>query len=257
MNQFTTVCFVLMLLFSALNLAVSLSIGFAAADNRRGGASSPPQRAKRRRIDYQAGFERLLKQVAEVSSLYHTQNRPVSHTLTQAIEELLRTSKALQKQINKGSKHEAAPRRPIQLLGYDLGGPEFSALITTTSESKDEVLAPNRRRYSIKQLMAPCVHDRLPEPEAFETVQCQEVWVGGISFYADNVPVAQELVITLGREEDRMYVLAEVTARRMVQLSGEPTYLNNCRFKRRLGSAEDETQVAKYRQRLVKEPVVA
>jgi hypothetical protein len=243
----------------SLNLCLGIGIGYIVADNRR----SRRPRVRRtvesrpsRLATYEVGLDQLVRQASQLSSLCEAQKLPSVPTLTKAIEELVQAATTLRRQIGGGFKspgpHERTkPAKEVKpSLGYDLSGSEFSNLVAEFDADDDShpsiAVQSERRQYRVKQLMAPCVHGRLPAAEDFQPVLCNEISVGGISFYCDHAQVAQQLVITLGESDNRLFVVAEVKNRRVAQVDGNTIYLVGCRFLRRLDRKGDDVHLASY-----------
>jgi hypothetical protein len=73
------------------------------------------------------------------------------------------------------------------------------------------------------------------------SVECHELHTGGVSFYSPDPCDCDELVITLGADGSRLFMLARVTERNLAHDSrGETRYSLECEFVRRMETDSDQ-----------------
>lgn len=125
------------------------------------------------------------------------------------------------------SAEAEAERRPFQ----PLGGP-------VSNEQRRSI----RRSYHYVQRIAPLVGDRMPRPDQFFEVQCNDISAGGISFFLDKPPAFEHLVVALGREPALSYFAADVARVASIDRGGAKSYLVGCRFTGRKRSGRPKTR---------------
>jgi CheY-like chemotaxis protein len=95
--------------------------------------------------------------------------------------------------------------------------------------------APLRFPYAVQQWVAPCHNGQHPNVEDFLLIKCQELYTGGVSFYSPDPCNSGELVITLGTDDNRLFMFAQVTERsEACDPHGRMRYLLECQFLRRV-----------------------
>jgi hypothetical protein len=68
-----------------------------------------------------------------------------------------------------------------------------------------------RRSYRVVQWVAVCPDDGLPESKAFRQVRCDDISRSGISFYTDQPPLDELLIIALGGGAQTTYLKCRVS----------------------------------------------
>jgi PAS domain S-box-containing protein len=87
-----------------------------------------------------------------------------------------------------------------------------------------------RRSYQYRQRIAPMYTVSIPTRHDFFEVDCKDISAGGVSFYFDQSPDFNALVVGLGRAPDLAYFTARV-ARVVEERSGDKVrYVVGCRF---------------------------
>jgi len=87
-----------------------------------------------------------------------------------------------------------------------------------------------RRTFQYRQAIAPMYGDALPSRKKFFTVVCDDISAGGLSFYLENPPEFEKLVVALGQPPAVSFFTAEVVRVMDRQLNGQPVHLVGCRF---------------------------
>jgi hypothetical protein len=91
----------------------------------------------------------------------------------------------------------------------------------------------NRRTYDCVQLIAPYRKGRLPSAAEFRHVRCQDLSLGGMSYFDAQPPQYAELMVLLGPAP--FTYLTAVVAHHSPVLNGDHAeYLIGCRFTGRL-----------------------
>lgn len=198
---------------------------------------------------YRDGVLRLRKQASDLSSMMMADGRSIPAPLIVAAHALARAAKELQENTQRSPasaprlmalcrKEEPAMSRSEIRRVLSLSHPD-SGLVS-------EELETEWHTYQIGQWMGRCVGSRLPAPEDFERVLCHDLSQKGVSFYADDVQIGQNVVIAIGVGDSPMFVVAEVMNRRLVTSAEKLTYLTGCRFRRRLSPQTDGEVLAGY-----------
>ena len=91
-------------------------------------------------------------------------------------------------------------------------------------------------RFSFRtvQRFAPVVHGRLPSISTFRSVWCNDISLGGISFFWSCVPEFQKIIIELQAETGPLYMRAQILG--SVLDLYRSTYLIRCQFAGRVES---------------------
>ncbi|HUT10709.1 MAG TPA: GAF domain-containing protein [Thermoguttaceae bacterium] len=87
-----------------------------------------------------------------------------------------------------------------------------------------------RRTFQYRQAIAPMYGDVLPSRKKFFTVVCDDISAGGLSFYMENPPEFEKLVVALGQPPSVSFFTAEVVRVIERELDGQPVHLIGCRF---------------------------
>jgi PAS domain S-box-containing protein len=112
----------------------------------------------------------------------------------------------------------------------DLASAKYPARdLSLPAAGADQRSSP-RREFNYYQLIAPVQGKRLPAKRDFFAVQCRDISAGGISFYLDQRPDFNILVVVLGREPGENYFTAEVVRVVTEQREGKTAFLVGCRF---------------------------
>jgi hypothetical protein len=253
-NEFTP-HFVPIVILCTLHLAVGFAAGFFLVSLCRREPDLDRVAILERSLRfYRDGLTRLAHQATQASLL----SRP--ELLIEAARAMAKAAREIQEGAEPPRKRTGSKPVPAD-DAHTITRQEFHGLLKTslpedtgcagTDEGETE-----RHTYSVLQWMGRCCGDRLPPPEDFEEVMCHDLSPKGISFYADDVQIGQSVVLAIGMEDVPMYVLAEVTSRRLVGDANDLTYLVGCRFRRRLTLQADGDQLAAYR-RLSMPPIPA
>jgi len=159
---------------------------------------------------------------------------------------------AIHKLPDRLEKRLGAKSQPVDSVIVDL--PHESALaafagltqgdlmsLATTGEtdcSSLEFASPaDRRPYPVKQFVAFFTSD-LPSAEAFELVLCNDISMGGISFYLNRRPDTERLVIALGTVPNVTFMLLQVKSFRLAFTNEQRCFRIGCQFVRRLDAQE-------------------
>lgn len=103
-----------------------------------------------------------------------------------------------------------------------------------------------RRPFLQRQPVAPYDGHNFPAPEAFQSVLCQDVSAGGISFVVDDRPLGDAVVVALGFEPHLRYMAAEIVYVLPGEVFGEEKFRVGCRFLGRIepGAPQDADDLA-------------
>ena len=95
---------------------------------------------------------------------------------------------------------------------------------------------PQRRAYKVGQRVAEYNGFTFPHHEDFTDVQCQELWMDGISFVTADPPSGEKVVVTLGSPENPMYMAARISECVSAVIRGQLSdrYVVSCTFLGRL-----------------------
>lgn len=102
------------------------------------------------------------------------------------------------------------------------------------ADSKCQVRSEERYGYQHIQRVVIMDGPRWPHPSEFFPVECRDLSRSGIGFYATTDLTGRNLLVELGREPSRLYMLAQVVHCRAVP--GDPLlrYMVGCRFIKRV-----------------------
>jgi len=87
-----------------------------------------------------------------------------------------------------------------------------------------------RRSYHYRQLIAPIRDGKLPSPEDFFHATCEDISAGGISFYQDQTPDFEDLVVALGAPPEVTYFSARISRVTQKEHDGRDMNFVGCRF---------------------------
>jgi PAS domain S-box-containing protein len=87
-----------------------------------------------------------------------------------------------------------------------------------------------RRQFNYLQRIAPIVHDRIPKEDEFTKVVCCDISAGGFSFYSQEPPTFDELVISLGTPPNDRKVIAKVVRVVKKEVDGQRSHQVGCQF---------------------------
>jgi PilZ domain len=84
------------------------------------------------------------------------------------------------------------------------------------------------------QRIAPYSQGKMPPATAFSSVECHDLSCGGLSYYLNQPPIANDIVVALTIRGEVKYLSAQIV-RTIATLTAEGlTYLVGCRFVGRL-----------------------
>ncbi len=123
-----------------------------------------------------------------------------------------------------------------------------------TDDDQDTQVIPQRDNrqtprfpFRAVQYLAEIVGGQLPNPDAFERVQCVDISRSGFAFCRMTLPGSDELVIALGEPPDITYLRARVVQWRTVVRQGQELFRIGCQFTGR-ADLEDHSLVLKQQQ---------
>lgn len=94
---------------------------------------------------------------------------------------------------------------------------------------------PRRFPYAARQWAAPCIKGRDPDVTDFVSVECCELYEGGVSFKSEVPFESDEVVVTLGKNDAMLFILSGVIGRRTeVDERGSIVHVLACEFIRRV-----------------------
>jgi len=98
---------------------------------------------------------------------------------------------------------------------------------------KSQRRSRERHPFPCDQSVAFLINQRMPFAKEFEQVRCRDLSEGGVSFYYDEPPLCNQLVLGLGLENHPSYFLCDV--RHWSRVRGAPAaYCIGCKFVRRV-----------------------
>ncbi len=103
-----------------------------------------------------------------------------------------------------------------------------------TPDVGEEARSSERHQYAHGQLIARMINGKLPAPADFFEVDCRDLSAGGFSFYLDNPPDFDALVVALGRRSALSHFAARVAHVAKVQHDNRQQYLIGCQFTERV-----------------------
>jgi hypothetical protein len=198
---------------------------------------------------YRASFNRLAAHAHRVNSLVEIQGQLIPVPLVEAVRNLSKATRDIQSQAKASKGLALRPPTARFEEKHAMSTAEIrSALASSRIDlaSGSEEMEAERHAYHVSQWMGRCAGHRLPAAEDFEQVMCYDLSSTGVSFYAEDVQIGQNVVIAIGRGDSPMFVVAEVMNRRVVTHKDGLTYLIGCRFRRRLNPETDGEILEEY-----------
>ena len=95
---------------------------------------------------------------------------------------------------------------------------------------RKEMRASPRRFFQYRQMIAPVLGNDMPSRGDFFEVECCDISASGLSFYLDQVPKFEKLIIALGKPPAATHFAAEVVRYVEKVRQGQRQYLVGCRF---------------------------
>jgi hypothetical protein len=89
---------------------------------------------------------------------------------------------------------------------------------------------PARFRYEAWQHVAPMQNGELPSASEFEAVQCRDLSRAGFSFFTEDLPNADMLVVAMGTPPDLRFFTAKVAGSPTASRHGKVGYQIECEF---------------------------
>jgi hypothetical protein len=198
---------------------------------------------------YCSAFDRFTALARRVHSLVEIQGPLVPDPLIKAIRNLSRATRDIQEQAKAGKRSPPWPAASGRDERHAMSKAEIHSVLASSHldlASDSEEMEAERHAYHVSQWMGRCAGHRLPATDEFEQVMCYDLSSTGVSFYAEDVQIGQNVVIAIGRGDSPMFVLSEVMNRRVVTQKDELTYLIGCRFRRRLNPETDGEILEEY-----------
>lgn len=93
-----------------------------------------------------------------------------------------------------------------------------------------------RYPYNTSQFIAEIHGNAFPNAEDFVPVACRDISQRGISFFIPDLPASDDLIVTIGRPPDLIFIKVEVVNTRPSCLEGVVGYTVGCAFQARLGA---------------------
>ncbi len=112
----------------------------------------------------------------------------------------------------------------------DAPTPETLTPMPEKKRSGKELRSSPREEYGVTQAIAPVIYGMLPHRKQFVDVECGDLSAGGFSYYLDEPPPYDTLVLRLGPPGSDTFVSARVAHLREVEHDGETVQLVGCQF---------------------------
>jgi PAS domain S-box-containing protein len=117
--------------------------------------------------------------------------------------------------------------RSLQRSGTRKSGKSFDA-------SREERRQKKRFPFPYKQSLAPLVDDQMPVATAFREVRCHNLSRDGFSFWSEEIPDYNGLLVTFGNGSSMIYVTAQVIHVTPFDDADRELFLVGCRYQGRL-----------------------
>ena len=108
--------------------------------------------------------------------------------------------------------------------------PEIRPFEPIDGNNGREMRRSPRRSFCYQQQIAPMYGGIIPSRKKFFSVVCCDISAGGVSFYLENTPEFEDLVVSLGQVPDLTYFTARVVRTAEKIVDGQPCCLVGCRF---------------------------
>jgi hypothetical protein len=91
-----------------------------------------------------------------------------------------------------------------------------------------------RRSYPYRQSIGYVLDGRLPGPDEFHTVQCNDIAANGFSFLSRTPPQSDSLVVALGTAPRLTYIAAQIVHATRIEQNGRKLFLVGCCYTNRV-----------------------
>jgi hypothetical protein len=108
------------------------------------------------------------------------------------------------------------------------------ASLAKSHEVNTSTAAQTRHAYDTYEYAAPLDDGQLPAAEAFQPVRCHDISGDGISYFVEDAPQYDTVVISVGHSRRNLFVIAKVGHSRAAYKYGRVGYLVGCQFLQRL-----------------------
>jgi PAS domain S-box-containing protein len=155
-------------------------------------------------------------------------------------EEQLRTARAASQRVDDdASSGGAEPERAPASSAPAAAGPSVEAVLEGALEEATSPLNVERRRharrsYPYRQPIAYVLDGRLPDPDDFRSVPCNDIAANGFSFLSPTPPQSDALVVALGTPPRVTYLAAQIVHATRIEHHGRNVFLIGCNYTNRV-----------------------
>ena len=107
-----------------------------------------------------------------------------------------------------------------------------SELLQEKSREKsfEDMRSSPRKKYQCRQRIGPMHGGLMPTMDEFFNVDCNDLSMGGISFYLKRPPGCEQFAVVLGQKPNVTILTAKVVSSRPVKHNNQQMYLVGCQF---------------------------
>ena len=185
---------------------------------------------------------------AQQLSEWAVQSAIMPSNMTATLHQMVATTQSLSHRLQKAGARttvEAKPAKaslgrssPAKVSHADLSAKELGHFTETEPRRVEADGESDRRRYTYDCLQRVLAWEdpngALPSTADTVVVRCHDISSQGISFFWPDDPHFKHLLISLGNDEDMMFMAAEIVHSKPVYMHGEWQYVVSCRFTKRM-----------------------
>jgi hypothetical protein len=180
--------------------------------------------------------------------------------MTETLQQLLATSQSISHRLQKAGTNAKAPSskaravpiesrlasagQSVQANVSDLSTKELGQFTETAQHHVQSDSEADRRRYPYDclQRLLEWEDPDGPLPSIADTVvvRCHDISSQGVSFFWPDDPCFKHLLISLGNDDDMVFMAAEIVHSKPVYMHGEWQYVVSCRFMKRMREFTEE-----------------
>ena len=226
-----TVMFGVGMLLGSAHLCAGLAMGWYMGKSR-----PSPSGASVDLEPFVTAVDRLRLEMAELSQLTKAAPGPNQEIATLVARLALSLDELHQSMSSR--PHQAAPSQPVEPddKSHRMGAHAVSNRRILQWFANEEIRSPrseeDARRYpfAVRQFAAMRRDEELPDPAAFEAVQCHDLSPTEVRYIVEQRPKGCEVVIGLGLPHPVKFLLARIEDYRSVYMYGRVGYLVTAQF---------------------------
>lgn len=233
----TTLCYVLVAIgLSTFHLCLGIWIGHAVEDGRQQALLPSMNRATTQCRSQLAETVALLKHARELGEACAGSRPQLPHRIVMSAEAIGRAAASLHSGMESLNQLMTNVQRTNSrhLASRAAAAPVVIPKPNSTLSVKGGSASQETFRYEVWQYVAPFKGDALPSAERFERVLCRDLSSSGFSFFSEELPNYEVLIVALGSPPDLRFFVSQITHSPAVSVRDQVGHLISCRFLRKL-----------------------